>query len=160
MKKRGLGLLAFAALLIWPGFAWSKNEALKGLQAVQPFFARLSPGATECGVTVEKLEAAIEEPIGVSGLKLSEAAEVYLYVNVTTLHLESQDFCVSSLSIDVYSRQYVELAATKLNVPATITLWESGVVFGGPTDSHLEQVLDALGVRTNEFVTAWVAAQQ
>ena len=160
MKKLGLSLLLLvAAAIVWPEMAWSKNEALKGLTIVRPFVARVSEGGQSCGLTSDKLLEVVNESIEQSGLKAAEDAAVYFYVNVTTVHLSVQDFCVSGITIDVYTRQYVDLAVTQSNVPVTITLWESGSLFGGPRVEHRDQVLDALRARADTFTRDWTAAQ-
>ena len=160
MKKLGLSLLLLvAAAMVWPEMAWSKNEALKGLTIVRPFVARVSEGGQSCGLTSDKLLEVVNESIEQSGLKAAEDAVVYFYVNVTTVHLSVQDFCVSGITIDVYTRQYVDLAVTQSNVPVTITLWESGSLFGGPRVEHRDQVLDALRARADTFTRDWTAAQ-
>ena len=152
MNKRGLPLLLLvAAAMVLPEVAWSKNEALKGLTIVRPFVARVSEGGRSCGLSTENLSQVVNESISQSGLKTAEDAVVYFYVNVTTVHLTVQDFCVSGITIDVYTRQYVDLAVTQTNAPVTITLWESGSLFGGPRIEQREQVWDALRGRTDSF---------
>jgi hypothetical protein len=160
MKKRELiSVLVIASAMLWPDLAWSKNEALKGLAVLRPFVARISDGGQSCGLDGDKLKEAVEASIGLSGMKTSDEAVVYFYVNVTTVHLPVQDFCVSGVSIDVYTRQYIDLAVTQANVPATITLWESGSLFGGPRVEHADQVLDVLQTRADAFVKDWSDAQ-
>ena len=160
MNKRGLPLLLLVVVaMVWPELAWSKNEALKGLTVVRPFLARVSEGGESCDLKGDKLLEVVSESIGQSGLKTAEDAAVYFYVNVTTVYLSVQDFCVSGVTIDVYTRQYVDLAVTQSNVPVTITLWESGSVFGGPRVEHRDQVMEALRERTDAFTRDWTAAQ-
>lgn len=160
MNKRGLPLLLLvAAAMFWPQMAWSKFEALKGLTVVRPFVARISEGGESCGLNGDKLLEVVTESIGQSGLKFAEDAVVYFYVNVTTVYLSVQDFCVSGITIDVYTRQYVDLVVTKSNAPVTITLWESGSLFGGPRVEHSDQVLEALRDRADTFARDWTGAQ-
>ena len=159
MKKLGLYVLTFAALLIWPGSTWGKNEGLKGLKEVRPYLASLSSDAEKCDLTEEKLLSAIEKPISLSRIKQSDSAKVFFYVTVNTIHLAWTNFCISNVRIEVYTNQFVELAVTTSYVPVTMTLWDAAVLFGAPTDSHLDQVVRALETRTRKFVADWTAVQ-
>lgn len=160
MKMKNLWILALVAWLLAPGAAWSKNEALNGVVSVRPFIARLTDDSERCGLVVDAMRSAVEKPLTDNGIELSPTAQVYFFVNVTTIFLEPQKYCMSSVSIDVYTRQYVDLSVTGKSVPATITLWEAGIVFGGAQASHANEVIDVLNARASDFALDWLAAQQ
>ena len=53
--------------------------------------------------------------------------DIWFYVNITSLYFESDDLCVSNISVeaDTYQTVKLESSGTTLNA-ATIVLWEAG----------------------------------
>ena len=67
---------------------------------------------------------------------------------------------MSSVGIDVYTRQYIDIVVTGETAPVTLTLWEAGIVFGGPASDHADEVVEVLRQRATEFSLDWLSAQQ
>ncbi len=159
MRKRVWGLL-IALAMIWPSAAMAKNEGLNGLESVRTFLAQLTDDGKACGLDEDALKEAIEKPIKEGGIELEPGAQVFFFVNVTTIHLTDPAYCMSSVGIDVYTRQYIDIVVTGQTAPVTLTLWEAGIVFGGPASDHANEVVQVLRQRATEFSLDWLSAQQ
>jgi hypothetical protein len=95
-------------------------------------------------------------PLSSAKIRLSEDADAdaALYVNVVSLHAESERLCFSNVQLEAYTIQTVRLEYSGELRSAEIQLWSSGGVAYSDQSRHAKYVSEILEEYSKKFVTA------
>jgi len=151
-------VIVTAMLLADASEAQTINGALRGLTRVIINIDDLSPNATECGFTRERIREAIMFSLSSTKIDVVDLAvnTPFLYVLISSLRFQSPlPFCVSSLEVQVYAFGDVTLGFSNEKKRAKIELWHDGIIFSSYQSDHTQQMSETLEGRMKKFITDW-----
>jgi hypothetical protein len=154
--RRLAAIVATASILIaCQSQAQTRNNLLRGLSKVELVIEDLTDHDKVCGLTTQALRAAVMFRISSTKIEVGPISNVVFYVNALTSYLDSIDFCISNLDIEVYAYQTVTLDFSGEEKRAHVRLWTAGKTMGSQRVNHLQRISAAIEDETKKFITDW-----
>jgi hypothetical protein len=131
------------------------HNSLRGLSKIQLTIEELDPSSISCGLTKSAIQDAVKYPLSFTKLQLDEDSSEDLYVNVSSLYFPSDPSCVSSIEVEAYSFQVVNLTFSARTIGVSVKLWNHGNLLSSVKSEHVQRVKQEIEDETKHFITDW-----
>jgi hypothetical protein len=155
---RMLALIAFW-LLMNVGFGHAQTNRsgdLKGMTKIHLLIETLTDDAKACGITKELIRDAFMYPASSSRLQItSDPDSPIFYIQVSTLRLNPEGICFSSVYYESYNSQFVQPDFAPTPKLYDVVFWKTGSVFFSVNNRHTQLVRENVEDYTKRFLTIW-----
>jgi hypothetical protein len=150
-------LMIFTALTFVSDTSGAQTQIhlLRGLLKVSLIVESLGTNEKGCGLTEQAIRTAAMYQLSSAAVEVDHLADVVFYVNVTSLYLQADQICFSSIHVRANTYQTVTLEFSRDDKWAEIALWSSGYVASSTRSDHARYVSDVIEDKVKKFVTDW-----
>jgi hypothetical protein len=131
----------------------SSSPGLNGIPAVQLSMEPVDDDARQCGISDDRLDAAVRIPVSNTQLKAVAESPFLLHVQTTTARKAGAD-CTTMVQVSALRPAWFSPSPDAKS--GMVAVWHKGVLLTGAPSTHGRRTYEAIEGLTKQFIGAWL----